>query len=68
MAKIAQKLTQTEKLNHALTDIETVINKVETPTMRDALYDYVYSKLEQIEEKTSHGKNAYLSSRQKGCN
>ena len=57
VAKSPVKMTCTEKLTRALSDIETVIHKQETTTMRDALYDYVYSKLEQIEERTSHGKN-----------
>lgn len=52
MAKIVQKLTSTERLNSALADVEQVVKSVQTHTMRDALYDYVYSKLEEMEEKT----------------
>ena len=56
MAKTARRLTPTELLNRALQDIESVVHKAMTPTMKDALYDHVYSKLEQMEERTRHGK------------
>ena len=55
MAKPANRLTSTEKLTRALHDIETIIHKQETPTMRDAVYDYVYGKLEEMESRASKG-------------
>ena len=55
MARPATRLTSTEKLNRAIHDIELIVHQQETPTMRDALYDYIYGKLEQMEERTRKG-------------
>lgn len=49
MPKSAVKLTPTERLNRAIGDIECVLKTSPSPATRDAIYDYVYGKLEEIE-------------------
>lgn len=39
------------RVDKGLNEIETVIRSFSSHTMRDHLFDYVYSKLEEMEER-----------------